>query len=124
MKLNASPRQDGLHVEFYSAGCDWIGEEVAKPVPKNQPWCFFPPLISESDIALLLKKLVQQVCTNHRHIRFCNVVYKLIATALANRLKPHLTDSVDPAHKTFTKGRRTSNSIIVSQEITHSFACN
>ena len=51
-----------------------------------------------------------------------NVIYKIIAKCLANRLKPHLPDYVHPSQQAFIEGRRISNNIIIAQEITHSFA--
>ena len=61
------------------------------------------------------------VPTDYRPISLCNVVYKIIAKCLANRLKPHLPDYIHPSQQAFIKGRRISNNIIIAQEITHSF---
>ena len=41
---------------------------------------------------------------------------------MANRIKPHLPDYIDPAQQAFIKGRRISDNIIIAQEITHSFS--
>lgn len=54
--------------------------------------------------AFIPKKLVPQVPTDYRPISLCNVVYKIIAKSLANRLKPHLPDYIDPSHKLLLKG--------------------
>ena len=59
---------------------------------------------------------------DYRPISLCNVIYKIIAKSLANRLKPHLTDYIDPAQQAFIEGRRISDNIIIAQEISHSFA--
>ena len=73
-------------------------------------------------LCLFLKKLVSQVPADYRPISLCNVVYKVIAKSLANRLKPHLPDYIHPSQQAFIEGRRISNNIIIAQEITHSFA--
>lgn len=62
------------------------------------------------------------VPADYRPISLCNVVYKLIAKCLANRLKPHLPDYIHPSQQAFIAGLRISNNIIIAQEITHSFA--
>ena len=56
-----------------------------------------------------------------RPISLCNVIYKLTAKCLANRLKPHLPYYIHPSQQAFIEGRRISDNIIISQEITHSF---
>jgi hypothetical protein len=57
-----------------------------------------------------------------RPISLCNIIYKIIAKYLTNRLKPHLPDYIHPSQQAFIQGRRISNNIIIDQEITHSFA--
>lgn len=52
----------------------------------------------------------------------CNVVYKIIAKSLANRIKPLLPDYIDPSQQAFIEGRRISDNIIIAQEIAHSFS--
>jgi hypothetical protein len=81
-----------------------------------------PTHISDTNITLVPKKLVPQVPTDYRPISLCNVIYKIIAKSLANRLKPHLPDYIDPAQQAFIEGRRISDNIIIAQEITHTFA--
>ena len=48
-------------------------------------------------LSLTPKKLVPLVPTDYRPISLCNVIYKLIAKCLANRLKPHLPDYIHPS---------------------------
>uniref|UniRef100_A0A8R7PPL8 Reverse transcriptase domain-containing protein n=1 Tax=Triticum urartu TaxID=4572 RepID=A0A8R7PPL8_TRIUA len=122
MKLNASPGPDGFNVEFYLAAWDWIGEEVTQLVTTFYKTGILPPHINDTNIALIPKKLVPQVPMDYRPISLCNVVYKIIAKSLANRIKPHLPDYIDPAQQAFIEGRRISDNIIIAQEITHSFA--
>src|ERR1041385_4818442 len=81
-----------------------------------------PTHIADTNIALIPKKLVPILPSDYRPISLCNVIYKIIAKAIANRLKPHLPDYIDPAQQAFIKGRRISDNIIISQEITHSFS--
>ena len=66
--------------------------------------------------------MVSQVPSYYRPISLCNIIYKIISKTLANRLKPHLPDYIDPSQQAFIEGRRISNNIILAQEITHSFA--
>jgi hypothetical protein len=56
-----------------------------------------------------------------RPISLCNVIYRVIAKSLTERLKPHLPDYIDQSQATFIKNRHISSNIIITQEIVHSF---
>ena len=122
MKRNASPGPDGFNVEFYLATWSWIGDDVAALVSSFFHSGVMPQHINDTHIVLIPKKLVALVPADYRPISLCNVVYKLISKSLANRLKPHLPDYINPSQQAFIEGRRISNNIIIAQEITHSFA--
>lgn len=79
MKLNASPGPDGFNVEFYLAAWEWIGDEVTQLVVNFYKTGILPPHISDTNIALIPKKLVPQVPMDYRPISLCNVIYKIIA---------------------------------------------
>jgi hypothetical protein len=78
-----------------------------------------PSHINEIHIALIPKKACSISSSYYRSISLCNVIYKIIAKCLANRLKPHLPDYIHPSQQAFIEGRRISNNIIIAQEITH-----
>ena len=122
MRRNASPGPDGFNVGFYISAWSWIGEDVTNVVRNFYITGKLPPRLNETHIVLIPKKLVCHVPSDFRPISLCNVVYKIIAKSLANRLKPHLPDYIHPSQQAFIEGRRISNNIIVAQEISHSFS--
>ena len=122
MKKNASPGPDGFNVEFYLATWSWIGDDVTNLVNSFFNSGVMPQHINDTHIVLIPKKLVPLVPADYRPISLCNVVHKLIAKSLANRLKQHLPNYINPAQQAFIEGRRISNNIIIAQEISHSFA--
>jgi hypothetical protein len=81
---------------------------------------YLPPQLNETNIALIPKKNAFNP-QDFRPISLCNVIYKIIAKSLANRIKPHLPNKIIDAQQAFIEGRRISNNVIVAQEITHSF---
>jgi hypothetical protein len=121
MKRNASPGPDGFNVEFYIATWSWIGQDVIQLVRTFFQTGIMPSHINDTHIALIPKKLVPLVPADYRPISLCNVIYKIIAKCIANRLKPHLPDYIHPSQQAFIEGRRISNNIIIAQEISHSF---
>jgi hypothetical protein len=122
MKKNASPGPDGFSVGFYTSAWDWIGDDVTNVVRSFYTSGTLPPHLNDTHIALIPKKLACHLPSDFRPISLCNVVYKIIAKSLANRLKAHLPDYIHPSQQAFIEGRRISNNIIVAQEISHSFS--
>jgi hypothetical protein len=122
MKRNASPGPDGFNVEFYLATWTWIGQDVVNLVRNFFETGIMPDHINDTHITLIPKKLVPLIPGDYRPISLCNVIYKIIAKCLANRLKPHLPDYIHQSQQAFIEGRRISNNIVIAQEITHSFA--
>ena len=94
MKRNASPGLDGFNVEFHLATWEWIGDEVTQLVVNFYRTGMLPPHISDTNIALIPKKLVPRVPMDYRPISLCNVVYKIITKTLASRLKDLLSDYI------------------------------
>jgi hypothetical protein len=77
--------------------------------------------INQTFIALIPKKIQPTVPQDFRPISLYNVIYKIIAKSLADRLKPHLLNYIDHSQAAFIKNRHISSNIIITQEIIHSF---
>lgn len=118
MRRNASPGPDGFNVSAW----DWIGDDVTNVVTSFYESGILPPYLNDTQIALIPKKLDCHLPSDFRPISLCNVIYKIIAKSLANRLKMHFLDYIHPSQQAFIKGRRITNNIIVAQEIAHSFS--
>ena len=57
--------------------------------------------------------------TEYRPISLCNVIYKLAAKTVANRLKTILSSIVSENQSAFTKGRFITDNILIVYEIMH-----
>ena len=97
---------------------DEITQEVLMAINSRK----IPANWNDTTIVMIPKTDAPELVTQFRPISLCNVIYKIIAKCLANRLKPHLPDYVHPSQQAFIECRRISSNIIIAQEITHSFA--
>lgn len=122
MRKNASPGHDGFNVAFYTSAWDWIGVDVTNVVRNFYTTAVLPPHFNDTHIALIPKKLACHLPSDFRPISLCNVVYKIIAKSLENKLKQHLPDYIHPLQQASIKGRSIGNNIIIAQEIAHSFS--
>ena len=104
MRRNASPGPDGFNVAFYIGAWDWIGDDIVKVVRDFYEKGTLPAHLNDTQITLIPKKLVSLVPADFRPISLCNVIYKIIAKTLDNRLKPHLTDYIDQSQQAFIEG--------------------
>lgn len=121
MRSNASPGPDGLNAAFYRTAWPWISQDVLKLVTDFYTSAFLHPELNQTFIALIPKKMQPTVPQDFRPISPCNVIYKVIAKSLAERLKPHLPSYIDHSQAAFIKNRHILSNIIITQEIVHSF---
>jgi hypothetical protein len=70
-------------------------------------------------IVLILKIKNPTRHMEYRPIRLCNVLYKLIAKVLANRLKPILPNIIPPSQSVFILGQLIIDNILVVFEEMH-----
>ena len=78
-----------------------------------------PHLLNHTFITLILKKKNPSLVSDYRPISLCNVLYKIFAKVLANRLKIFLNSVINENQSAFAKGRLISNNILIAFETLH-----
>jgi hypothetical protein len=91
-----SPGPDGFAACFYQQSWGLLHEEVCNDVFSFLNGGEFDSSINKTFIALIPKVKNPSCITEYRPISLCNVLYKLIAKVLANRLKKVLPIIISP----------------------------
>jgi len=96
-----------------------IGEKVTKEVLDVLNGGLIPEGWNETTIVLIPKVKNPDKLKDLRPISLCNVIYKIVSKALANRLKQILPEVISPAQSAFVPGRLISDNILIAYELTH-----
>lgn len=70
-------------------------------------------------ITLIPKTKEPTLMKDFKPISLCNILYKIVARAITNRLKLILGDIIDPHQSAFIPGRAISDNIIIGFECMH-----
>ena len=120
MKPYNAPGVDGLHAGFFQRFWLLVGESVKKIVRDIFETHEVPGFLNQTLIVLIPKQLGPETVGHFRPISLCNTVYKIVSKILVQRLRPHLPFLVSPMQAAFLKGRRSTDNVIIAQELIYS----
>ena len=83
---------------------------------------FFYHSINTTHIVLIPKNKNPSRVTDYRQISLCNVLYKLIAKVLANRMKHELNSIISPHQSAFLLGRLITDNVMVAFKALHTIS--
>uniref|UniRef100_A0A453KYM4 Reverse transcriptase domain-containing protein n=2 Tax=Aegilops tauschii subsp. strangulata TaxID=200361 RepID=A0A453KYM4_AEGTS len=114
-----APGPNGMPAIFFKRFWNTVGEQVTKEVLKVLRGGEMPEEWNNTIIVLIPKMPKPARLNDLRPISLCNVVYKLIAKVLTNRLKNILPEIISPNQSAFVPGRVISDNILLAYEMIH-----
>ena len=119
MHPDKSPGPDGLNPTFYQKFWALVGEDIFKQYTSWLKELQFPPKLNKTTLTLIPKCTHPTSMKDPRAIALCNVVYKIMAKVLVNRLKRILPLLISNAQFAFVHGRSICDNILAAFEVIH-----
>lgn len=119
-----SPGPDGFPVIFFQKYWHLIGSNITTCVLDFLNLHRLPHALNYTFIVLIPKIAKPSRITEFRPISLCNIVYKISAKALANRLKTPLDSVTSPTQSAFVPGRLIMDNTLVAYEVNHHIHCH
>ncbi|KAL5781698.1 hypothetical protein ACOSP7_006727 [Xanthoceras sorbifolium] len=119
MTPSKAPGPDGLPELFFQKHWSIVGDSVSRAVlevlNENAPM----GRLGKTVVVLIPKVKTSVRIEEFRPISLCNVLYKLIAKVLANRLKLVLDDVISPSQSAFVSSCLIMDNIVVAYQCLH-----
>ncbi|XP_073121701.1 uncharacterized protein [Henckelia pumila] len=119
MHKDKSPGPDGMNPGFFQHFWEITGVHVKTACMEFLNKGYLPEGINYTSIVLIPKKKRPETLSDIRPISLCNVIYKIVAKVVANRLKGVLNSIISRFQSAFTPGRSITDNVMISFEISH-----
>lgn len=108
-----APGPDGLSAVFFHTFWEIVGRDVTEFCLNVLNGDGRLEAVNETNITLIPKTDEPKNMTQFRPISLCNVIYKIVAKMLANRLKLVLSACIGECQSAFIPGRLISDNVMV-----------
>ena len=119
MHPNKASGPDGLNPAFFQQFWAMLGKEVFECCMEWLNSCSFPANLNDTNVVLIPKKENARCMKDLRPIALCNILYKILAKVLENRLKKILPTLISENQSAFVPGRNITDNVLVAFEIIH-----
>ena len=121
MHSDKLPGPDNMNPAFYQRFWLNVAEDMTKACLHFIATCSFPMGLNDTSIVLIPKKPKPESISDMRPIALCNVLYKIVAKMLSNKMKAILGSVVFESQSAFMSGRAITDNILISSDIMHFF---
>ena len=108
-----------MNAFFYQKFWHIVGDIVVSAALEFLNFGHMLPALNHTHIVLIPKVKNPVKMSDFRPISLCNVIYKIIAKMLANRLKQNLPQIIVLTQSAFVPGRLITNNVLVAYEALH-----
>ncbi|KAL2228524.1 UNVERIFIED_CONTAM: hypothetical protein Sindi_1832100 [Sesamum indicum] len=112
-----APGPDGYSSGFFKAAWPMVGQEVTKAVLEFFSTGKLLKQVNFTLLALIPKVHTPMAVGDFRPISCCNVLYKIIAKLIVQRLSVVLDKIISPCQGAFIPGRSIGDNILLAQEL-------
>ncbi|XP_019174291.1 PREDICTED: uncharacterized protein LOC109169860 [Ipomoea nil] len=119
MYPDKAPGPDGLNPGFYQQFWGIVGGDVSGFVINALNSCVFPEGLNDTNIVLIPKKEMPETVADLRPIALSNVIYRIMAKMIANRMKTLMGGLISESQSAFIPGRLITDNILVAAEVGH-----
>ena len=119
MSSDKAPGPDDLNPGFYQHFWNLLGSEVFQTATGWLENLSFPSNLNDTLICLIPKCTDPQSMKDLGPISICNVIYKIIAKVLANRMKHILSRIISSTQSTFAPRRSITDNVMIACELLH-----
>lgn len=112
---------DGFHASFFQKQWGTVGGSIVRMVKEFMHTGVLPTGLNDTHIALIPKVKNPERANQFRPISLCNVSYKIITKAMANRIKEVMRGLIGPEQSSFVPDRQITDNIMIYQEVMHTF---
>jgi hypothetical protein len=114
-----APGADGFPARFFQRNWGLLKKEVVQAVGTFFKDGCMPPEVNETIIVLIPKNNHPESLKEYRPISLCNVIYKIVAKCIANRLRPELDGIISETQSAFVPGRLITDNALIAFECFH-----
>ncbi|KAK2414453.1 hypothetical protein QL285_037042 [Trifolium repens] len=119
MHPDKAPGPDGFNPAFYQHFWELCGNDIYEAANDWLERGYFPSSLNETNICLIPKCENPISMRDLRPILLCNVLYKMVSKALANRLKVCLDKCVSEEQLAFVEGQSILDNALIAIEVIH-----
>ncbi|XP_019150532.1 PREDICTED: uncharacterized protein LOC109147325 [Ipomoea nil] len=119
MYPDKAPGLDGLNPGFYQQFWEIVGGDVSGFIMNALNSCVFPEGLNDTNIVLIPKKEMPKTVADLRPIALSNVIYRIMAKMVANRMKTLMGGLISESQSAFIPGRLITDNILVAAEAGH-----
>ncbi|KAH9723192.1 reverse transcriptase domain-containing protein [Citrus sinensis] len=111
-----APRPDGLPTAFFQKHWKFVRNGMISTCLNVLNEQGNPSTLNHTFIALIPKIANPRKVSDYRPISLCNVIYRVVAKAIANRMKPILSQIISPMQSVLIPNRLITDNVIIGYE--------